>query len=352
MITKQFSDLIKSALAGLDLREQDVLKKRYGLEGNGMPLTLAAVGARYGVTRERIRQIEAFGIEKARSNTRSDQALVAFIHAAGELVSRTGGAEREEAFLGALRGATYPKATEGEFRNGAKFLLEISNKLFPFLEDAEFHAYWYRAAEDRRNVERFAGKLAAVIKNSRKELLGGNKQFPALAGALAEPFRATEEVALRWASLSKQFSRNVYGEWGLSVWGEANPKTARDWAYLVLRKERQPLHFTQIAATVRKFRRGKATNVQTVHNELIKDSRFMLVGRGIYGLSEFGILPGTAREVIAHFLKRHGPLKANDLTKFVLRERVFKPSTILINLQNKAYFKRLDDGRYTLLKEA
>jgi len=85
-----------------------------------------------------------------------------------------------------------------------------------------------------------------------------------------------------------------------------------------------------------------------VHNEIIKDDRFVLVGRGIYGLQEFGILPGTAREVIAHFIKREGPLSSTEVVKFVLQKRFFKEGTILINLQNRSFFKRLEDGRYTL----
>ncbi len=74
----------------------------------------------------------------------------------------------------------------------------------------------------------------------------------------------------------------------------------------------------------------------------------MLVGRGTYGLREFGILPGTAREVIGHFLKKHGPMKSNEVVQMVLQERTFKENTLLLNLQNRKHFQRMDDGRYTV----
>jgi len=86
-----------------------------------------------------------------------------------------------------------------------------------------------------------------------------------------------------------------------------------------------------------------------VHNELIKDDRFVLVGRGTYGLREFGILPGTAREVITHFLQNQYALASRDLVKLVLQQRQFKENTLLLNLQNRKYFKRLPDGKYTIL---
>ena len=88
--------------------------------------------------------------------------------------------------------------------------------------------------------------------------------------------------------------------------------------------------------------------MQTVHNELIKDPRFVLVGRGMYSLKEFGVMPGTAREVMARLLKDNGPLTPDDLMKLVLSERLLKKNTVLINLRNRKHFKRLEDGRYTV----
>ena len=144
---------------------------------------------------------------------------------------------------------------------------------------------------------------------------------------------------------------NQYGETGLSSWSEINPKTARDWAYLVLKKGQKPLHFTEITEhinAVRAHRLNKKTNYQTVHNELIKDERFVLVGRGVYGLEEFGIMAGTAREVMGNILNDHGPLKPKALIQLVLERRMFKENTLLLNLQNRKHFKRLDDGRYVV----
>ncbi len=63
------SDELASVMAELTPREAQVLKLRYGLEDNH-PRTLEEVGKEFGVTRERIRQIEAKAIKKLRHQNR------------------------------------------------------------------------------------------------------------------------------------------------------------------------------------------------------------------------------------------------------------------------------------------
>ena len=89
---------------------------------------------------------------------------------------------------------------------------------------------------------------------------------------------------------------------------------------------------------------------QTVHNELIKDPRFILVGRGTYALKEWGYQSGTVKEVIGQLLKENGPLTKEEILKKVLETRLVKPNTILINLQNRQYFSRDKNNKYSLTK--
>jgi len=116
---------------------------------------------------------------------------------------------------------------------------------------------------------------------------------------------------------------------------------------LILKKAADPLHFGQISNEIRRLRPSKKTNTQTIHNELIKDKRFLLVGRGIYGLREHDALPaGTIRDILLHILKAEGPMKPKDLIAKVLKHRIFKETTILFNLQNKKFFERMPGGEY------
>jgi predicted Zn-ribbon and HTH transcriptional regulator len=133
----------------------------------------------------------------------------------------------------------------------------------------------------------------------------------------------------------------------LCEWPEISPKTVRDKIYLLLKKKQEPLHFESIAKHINDVGfDGQKALAPTVHNELIKDDRFVLVGRGMYGLKEHGYEPGIAREVIAKVLLEKGPLTAKDVVMHVTKQRFFKPNTIVINLQNKELFEHLPDGRY------
>jgi len=87
----------------------------------------------------------------------------------------------------------------------------------------------------------------------------------------------------------------------------------------------------------------------TCHNELIKDKRFVLVGRGIYALAEWGYKTGVVKDVIRDLLKKNGPMKKEDIVEQVMKERYLKKNTILVNLQNNKYFKKNKNGEYTLI---
>jgi len=150
-----------------------------------------------------------------------------------------------------------------------------------------------------------------------------------------------------YLGISKKICANSFGDIGLAEWPEIKPQTVRDKIYLVLKKGGEPLHFESIAKSINEVKLDKSIALApTVHNELIKDERFVLVGRGTYALKEQGYEPGTAREVIQRILKRQGPLHIHDVMKHIQKQRFFKPNTVLINLQNKDYFERLKDGRY------
>ncbi len=338
--------LINQLLEGLPARERDVLVGRYGLEGSP-ELTLAELGTKYGITRERVRQIEAFSLAAARKRMAAPEALAFVAFAAGEL-QRAGGVMRDDRLITALVKAAKEKASSDTFAPAARFVLELSGKIRERREDAHFHRYWHLGGDYDKRARDFVRKATAAARSRRNAMIAENSVFTTAVTAAAKPFRLNDAAAEHALAISKQFMRGPLGDFGLAEWPEVNPKTARDWAYLVVKRVGKPMHFTELVAHINRYRKNKITNVQTVHNELIKDERFVLVGRGTYGLREFGILPGTAREVIAHFLKNNGPLPAREIVRLVLGERIFKEGTILISLQNRDYFKRLGDGRYTL----
>lgn len=334
MEVSKLSNLIKVCLAGLNDRQQEILEGRYGLV-KADSLTLAELGGQYGLTRERVRQIEALALKASKQKT-GNSDFSEFVKNVTAVLKNSGGLKREDLLIGDL---VKTSNVTPEQANRVKFLLEICGKFSFSKDDKDLFPYWYLTEADQKKAVGFISSLVKVADRS---------DFSASFAAVAKNSGLNEATARNYAAVSKRVAMNIYGDLGLSDWPEINPKTARDWAYLVLKKEQKPLHFNDIAAAVTKLR-NKPAHAPTVHNELIKDENFVLVGKGTYTLKEFGVTPGTARVIIAHYLKQHGPLSAKDVVKLVLKERLFKENTVLINLQNRKNFKRLDDGRYSVL---
>src|SRR5690606_7947390 len=151
------------------------------------------------------------------------------------------------------------------------------------------------------------------------------------------------------ATVSKHLA-SLRGLWGLTKWPLVNPKNIRDKIYVILKDNEKPMHFSAIAKAIKnsKFKRRDVTT-QAIHNELIKDSRFVLIGRGIYALKEWGYKKGTVADVITDVLKKScKPLHRDEIVKRVLKSRRVKETTILLNLQGKPQFKRVAKATYDL----
>lgn len=329
--TIDLDSIIKELNSGLSPRQQKVLEQRFAFKG-GEEKTLAAIGGKYGITRERVRQIEAAALKTLKSRA----AIMAkdFAFSVKDCLAETGGVMRADLLVQKF---PYPNAASKIF-----FILSVYGEPRFYRSDNDWHDFWYADAAAKDKVFDFIKKLEERL-NAQS---GGEGQ------AAFSDFQKDKSAA-SYVSVSKKVGCNLYGDFGLRAWPEINPKTIRDKSYLVLKKHREPLHFRALAERISKLKlSSRLVNAQTVHNELIKDNRFVLVGRGIYGLSEYGFRPGTARDVIARLMKSNGPLNSHEVVVLVKKEKFLKDNTILLNLQNKRYFRRMPDGRYSLIREA
>jgi len=344
------NQIIDRLFEELDARQQKVLTKRYGLD-NGEEMTLAELGKKFGVTRERIRQIEAAALQVVRKRTKKGHVDELVERAVSEL-ERTGGVRKEDNLLQEMKDFSGDnKSLPVNFANQVRFLLEVSGEVYYHREDEELSSHWHLSEAHQNKALDFLDEVIKHLKDKKHDTLHKQK-FHDFVGEVRELHKLEKDVAHHYLTISKRFGENIYGDFGLMEWEEVNPRVARDWIYLILKKAGKPLHFREIAIEIRKFRpNAKKTNTQTIHNELIKDKRFILVGRGIYGLREMDKLPaGTIRDILVHILKASGPMKPKDLIAKVLENRIFKETTILFNLQNKKYFKRLPSGAYDITK--
>lgn len=337
-ITKTAALLVK----GLSVRNKDIVSRRFGLK-TGKKETLESIGKGYSITRERVRQIEEFSLGQLVKASSGVSEVAKYVSLAKEILSGNGGVMRESDLFKAFSG----NDKENVVNASLVFVLTLAGEPVRLNDNDAFHSFW---ALDKQHAALFkenAYKLVDALEKNAKPL-----QEAELV-SFAERNGVTNPRDLNvFLSINKQLGRNVFGEVGLISWAEVKPKGVRDKAYLVLKKENTPKHFSEIAKLINitGFSSRKA-NVQTVHNELIKDSRFVLVGRGMYGLSEWGYKPGTVKEVLMDILKNSPkPLIKADLVAKVMDSRMVKENTILLNLQDSKVFAKQEDGTYTLRK--
>ncbi len=341
--------MISSTINGLVLnlkpREREVLSSRFGLTKKDRD-TLAALGARYGITRERVRQIEAEALRRIREEIAAEQLenLVAYVT---KHLNKFGGARKEDMLVQDLRSLLKDNDLHSLH---LRFLESAQGQPRYYFEDEEFHPFWYIDEEVVKALKKFVSYLEKVLVAKKDELLARGKFSDYLSEA-ARTHAISEPVALNYLSISRKFKANPFGDFGLTAWEEIDPKTMGSKAYVVIKKLAKPLHFREVANEINKVKfDAKKALPQTIHNELIKDDRFVLIGRGMYGLREQGYLPGTAREVVTRILRKEGPMTPEKILQAVLKQRKLERNTIMLNLQNKKFFKRMADGKYTTAK--
>jgi hypothetical protein len=335
----QPKQITKKTLSFLDKKQRDVLEQRFGLNSEP-PKTLEAIGQGYSITRERVRQIEEDALRRLRKSE-GFSILNDIFNELKNKIESLSGIVHEKEFLNNLSGDTSAKYH-------IRFLLVLGDDFEHFREDDEFHHRW---TIDSAKAEKIQGAFKEFHKELSPDDLFSEKEFFSLLGNHIKNslgIMINREIIPSLIKISRIVDSNALGEWGHISSSAIRPRGVRDLAYLTMRKHGSPMHFAETSEAIAKIF-SRPVNKQTVHNELIKDERFVLVGRGLYALKEWGYESGVVRDVIRKILLSSGPLSKEEIVKIVMKERYVKENTILINLQNNKYFKRTADGTYIAL---
>jgi len=329
-----YQTICQEILQDLEPRKREVLEKRFGLIDED-PLTLQAIGDELRITRERVRQIENDALLWLK-NKKSQTLDKPFKSISDHLESH--GGLREETML-------LQELGEDKFQNHVLLFLSLGDNFTRFKETDDFFTLW-AVQEEKLN------QAKKVIENLIKELEKRNDLIEPKELGKKAPSEVGEPVLISYIDISKNIFKSPFGYYGLAHWPEVRPRGLRDNAYLVLKKEDKPLHFRDITKLIGELPDSSGEVLsESVHNELIRNDNFVLIGRGIYALKEWGYNPGTVREVIADVLRTSkSPLTKDQILKKVLKQRDVKESTVFLNLQNKEYFSKDKKGRYTVAK--
>ncbi len=329
----------KKLLTNLNPRTREIVVNRYGLE-KPERMTLESIGKTYEITRERVRQIENFALASIKKSKEYKEHSFVFDELKA-IIKELGSVVSEDHLMRSI-------SKDPIIQNHINLYLALGDDFEKHKEDDHFHSHFSTNDKVAHDVREALRTLYGSV--SEEDLVKEEEIFNRFVGHLSDvvaEYKDNKEVIYRYLALSKVIGKNQLSEWGRTSSPHVKARGIKDYAYLIMRKAGRPMHFKEVATEINKTF-GKKAHVATCHNELIKDNRFVLVGRGMYGLKDWGHTGGVVRDVIAEVLKEAGkPLSKEEIIKRVLLRRIVKPNTVLVNLQNARHFKKVA-GEYAL----
>ncbi len=320
-------------------REREIISRRFGL--NGHKETLEQIGEMLTITRERVRQLEKAILIRLR--IAAEEGKIAELAPAEKIIIRNLTEMGRIARISDLAQKILGREATAVEKANFSFLAEISPALTIVSENDKYHnAIGIADYGTEKEIRGKIDEIVSLVKANKKPI-----SLDDLDSQLNYEHPSHIEAVAR---ISKLLS-TLNNQWGLAKWPTVNPKNIRDKIYVVLEEHKEPMHFSAIAKAISSsdFKRKDVT-VQAIHNELIKDSRFVLIGRGIYALDSWGYKKGTVSDIITRILKDAGDegLSRKEIVKRVLKERKVKETTVLLNLQNKNLFTRVGKDYYKI----
>ncbi|MBM3231503.1 hypothetical protein FJZ28_04230 [Candidatus Peregrinibacteria bacterium] len=341
-ISLNLQELLDNLFLVLTDKEAMVIRKRFALKGE-QKLTLEKIGKQFNVTRERIRQIESIALNKLKRTVRTTR-LDEVNEVAKEILRENGGLMREDILISdCLKQISGSKQVDGA-------VLRLSFSIDPDLSSGSrnntFVPFWRLESLSIDDVSLIVSSIVKVLKK-RKNCMKAEEVVTAVQGLnLFDGRLPAKELIGSCLSVDERL-REIPEGWGLTEWRFVRPRSIRDKIEIVLKKIGEPIHFMDIANRIKDASFDhKNVTVQAVHNELIRYPQFVLVGRGLYALKEWGYESGTVADVIERILKDKGPLSKKEIIAEVAKQRTVKVGTISLNLQKMPYFTRVGRAVY------
>jgi hypothetical protein len=336
-----FAPALEQFLLRLPVRSRDIVAARFGISDEH-PKTLEEIGHLHQVTRERVRQIiiSALGFL---SHERENPLFVQISTRILSTLEEKNGIVRTEELLHILA------PMGGKERGALLAFIECLSAVKEEKATKEYEKVYMLKTFSLERWKKTKDVAKRILEETNQALTADDLyiRFKEKNGAISK------KELLDFLAVAKDVRQNVFGKWGLVEWSDIKPRGTREKAYLVLKTTGKPLHFREIASLIDSYglksSKKSHSHPQTVHNELIKDKRFVLVGRGTYALSEWGYKKGTVKEVLEEILRKAvSPLSREEVLTQILKVRQVKKSTVIINLNT--FFNRVGKNAYSLKK--
>lgn len=336
------ADLVKNLLILLSDKEKFVIQKRFNLD-HSRRFTLEEIGHHFSVTRERIRQIEKNALTKLRRNVFNTD-LTGILEYAKQVLAEHGNLISETKMLSLL--ITFAGKEKNVDVEAIRLALSLHDE-FVHIGNTIYFIPYFRAKGVDDSLVRDVTEKAIKLLGKRSDVIKKDK----IAGEIIKSFRTnavSSKLVLSILEIDKRI-KVLDDSVGLMDWRHINPRTLRDKIFYILRCSKKPLHFVDISNQITNAHfDSKVVNVQAVHNELIRHSDFVLIGRGIYALKEWGYEKGTVADVIEKFLSSKKSMSQDEIVENVLKCRQVKKITIILALKNGKKFERIGRRQYKL----
>ncbi|HNV97384.1 MAG TPA: sigma factor-like helix-turn-helix DNA-binding protein [bacterium] len=342
-------EVVSELLKVLNDREKEIITKRYSLRGD-KKFTLDSIGKTYNITRERIRQIENIAIKKMKNISDKIEAIKKLDSIVNDILSEyLGILSQDNLIQKILRNS----ASDNANYQSTRFLI---NKILSDNYDIhkEDDNYYELLRSKNSDFDEFNDAIVKIVE------LFSKKQEPIHKSSLWQTYadekdinfnsdKINEDILLEFLNASKKIKQNPLGELGLTDWKSIIPKRMSDKIFLVMKNYNKPMHFREIADEINKMGFDKkSAHPATVHNELILDDKYVLVGRGIYALKKWGYESGKVSEIVEKILQENGPMKKDDLINQVLKKKLVKKTTVNLAIINNKNIKKNSEGKYYL----
>jgi hypothetical protein len=323
-------------------RMQDILLKRFGLSGSDFE-TLEAIGKEMGVTRERIRQIENEALKKL-INNKNIKGIEELAKRINNLLLDYQGIASETRIINEFS----HKKLEDFDKKALVLVLNLGSDFYFLNKPLEYERSWYLRGAKIDFIQKIRDRLIKKLEREKSPI--SRQKMINILNSYLDLKKIPNQILYSYIDIPKAIQQDIFGNWGIYNWPEINPRGSRDKIYLALKKVGRPLHFSKITKEVNKLRVDeKIARTPTIHNELIKDPRFILIGRGVYALKEWKYQPGTVKDVLKNILKKYKkPMNKDSLVRETLKQRQVKPATVILNLNCSEFFKKDKENLYSL----
>lgn len=336
----RLQNLLSDLFVILTDKEKTVITKRFALD-NRPKQTLEKIGKSFLVTRERVRQIESSALKKLQRNILNTKLNIVN-RAIMEIMETNGGLLSESALISkVLNKIFHTSPVDGQI---IRLAMTVNPELTKVDSPRFFKIFWFKKDISEKSIKEVSNAAYKILKKGsdvieEKTLISKINTLIDTKDISPARIASILDVDLRF--------KKIGTKWGLMQWRHVNPKSIRDKANIILKKSKEPLHFVEIANRIASSSFDKKTvTIQAVHNDLIRYSEFVLVGRGLYALKDWGYESGTVADVIAKILKEEGPISKKEIVEKVLSQRDVKVGTISLNLQKSPAFIRVGRAVY------